>query len=272
MSLAVLEKLQACLLADVPVALVTIVGSTGSIPNEVGGKMLVGAGGVLLAGTVGGGEIEHQALREAAEALSESKHRKFKCHLTEKHAHGIGMMCGGSAEVFVEVYRPQAHLVLVGAGHVNLELARLARGLDYAVTVIDDRPEWASEANYPEAARIIAQPAEGFAQIRWVENAFLVIATRDQDTPALRAAVDLPCRYVGLVASKRKTVQILKNLQHEGLDLSGLLPRLRSPVGLDLGGKSPAAVALSILAEIQMVRHGKTGQPLSFVPDAPLAR
>lgn len=268
MSLDILEKLASFLRADVPVAMVTIVGSSGSIPNEVGAKMLVGSGGVLLAGTIGGGEIEHQALKEAAEAIQAGKHRKFKWHLTETHAHGIGMMCGGSAEVFVEVFQPKLQLVLVGGGHVNIEVARLARALDYHVTVLDDRPEWASESNYPEARRILAEPAEGFTQLEWSENSFLVIATRDQDTQALRAAIDLPCRYVGLVASKRKTVQILKNLASEGRDLSGLLPRLRSPIGLDLGGKSPAAIALSVMAEIQMVRHGKTGQALSFVPEA----
>lgn len=272
MSLDMLEKLASYLRADVPVAMATIVGSTGSIPNEVGAKMLVGSGGVLLAGTIGGGDIEHLAIQEAAEALREGKHRKFRWHLTEKHAHGIGMMCGGSAEVFVEVFQPKVQLVLVGGGHVNVEVARLARALDYQVTVLDDRPEWASEANYPEARRIIAQPAEGFLQIAWSENSFMVIATRDQDTQALRAALGLPCRYVGLVASKRKTVQILKNLKAEGLELAGLLPRLRSPVGLDLGGKSPAAIALSIMAEIQLVRHGKSGQPLSFAESAPVLR
>lgn len=272
MSLDILEKLASYLRADVPVAVATLVGSSGSIPNEVGAKMIVGAGGVLLAGTIGGGEIEHMAIREAAEAIREGKHRKFKWHLTEKHAHGIGMMCGGSAEVFVEVFRPKLQLVLVGGGHVNIEVAKLARNLDYQVTVLDDRPEWASEANYPGARRIVAEPAEGFRQLEWSEHSFMIIATRDQDTQALRAALDLPCRYVGLVASKRKTVQILKNLKAEGRDLTGLLPRLRSPVGLDLGGKSPAAIALSIMAEIQMVRHGKSGQPLNFAQEDPVLR
>lgn len=271
MSLDVLEKLQACLRADVPVALVTIVGSTGSIPNEVGAKMLVGSGGVRLSGTVGGGDVEHLALREAGEAIAQGKSRKVKWHLTEKHAHGIGMMCGGSAELFVDVFKPQAQLVLVGAGHVNLAVAKLARHLDYAVTVVDDRPEWANLEQFPRATCLVASPVEGFQQIPWTDQHYMVIATRDQDTQALRAAIDLPCRYVGLVASKRKTVQILRNLQSEGRDLSGLLPRMRSPVGLDLGGKSPEAVALSIMAEIQMNRHGKTGQPLSFVQDVSLA-
>lgn len=271
MALEVLEKLQACLGADVPVALATIVAATGSIPNEVGGKMLVGQGGVRLAGTIGGGEIELATLREAAEALQEGKHRKFKWHLTEKAAHGIGMMCGGSAEVFVEVYQPKVQLVLVGGGHVNIEVARIASALDYQVTVIDPRAEWANAENFPGATLVLARPSEGLRALKWTENSFVLVATADSDTEALRTTLDLPCRYVGLVASKRKTVQILRNLQAEGCDLTGLIARLRSPVGLDLGGKKPAAVALSVMAEIQMTRHGKTGQPLSFAQVAPLA-
>lgn len=267
MPIGVLEKLQEFLLANRPVALATIIDRSGSIPNEVGAKMLVGAGGELLSGTVGGGEIEYQTLREASEAIALGKHRKVKSHLTEKDAHGIGMMCGGSAEVFIEVYMPKPQLVLVGGGHVNLELARLARPFGFACTVIDDRPEWASVENYPEATLLHANPAPAFEQIAWNEGAFVVIATRDRDMEALRASLDVPCRYVGLVASKRKTVQILKLLANEGHDLSQLKERLRSPSGLDLGGKSPADVALSILAEIQMVRNQRTGKPLSFVLD-----
>lgn len=270
MSIAVLEKLQAQLLAKRPVAVATIVEARGSIPNAVGAKMLVGASGELLAGTIGGGEIEFQTLKEAAEAIAQGQHRKVKHHLTEKSAHGIGMMCGGSAEVFIEVYMPKPQLVLVGAGHVNIELARLALPFGFDCVVVDDRPAWASEANFPGSTRLHLEPEPGFERIAWQEDSYLVIATRDQDLAALRASRSLPCRYVGLVASKRKTAQILKLLQAEGHDLSRLQPRLRSPIGLDLGGKSPADVALSILAEIQMVRHQRTGKPLSFAQDSRL--
>jgi xanthine dehydrogenase accessory factor len=111
---------------------------------------------------------------------------------------------------------------------------------------------------------------EGAKQVEWHENDYMIIATAASDTECLRLALTLPCRFVGLVASKRKTVQILRNLQGEGLDLSGLLPRLHSPVGLDLGGKTPPEIALSILAEIQAHRNGRDARPLSFVERAKL--
>ncbi|MCC6749027.1 MAG: XdhC family protein [Deltaproteobacteria bacterium] len=247
-----LERNEAC-------ATATIVGASGSIPNAVGATMLVGRGGKLLAGTVGGGAIEHQALAECGAAIAEGKHRSFTYHLTDAEAGGIGMMCGGKAQLFVQVHTPQPQLVLVGAGHIHLELARFVRGLDYRVTVIDDRMEWANAENYPGAEVLNLSPEEAYPRVAWSESSYLVIATRDRDTPALRAAVGLPCRYVGVVASRRKALTILRQLEGEGIDLGPLLPRLYAPVGLALGGRSPAEIALSILAELQLVRHGQAG-------------
>lgn len=268
----ILEPLLPYLKGDKPVALVTIVGSSGSIPNAVGAKMVVDADGTRLAGTVGGGEIELEAQRLGAEAIASGKSKMGSYHLTEKHAHGIGMMCGGTVHLYMEVYAPSTRLVLVGAGHVNIEVARLARHLGISVTVIDERPEWASVEHYPDTEIIPYRAAEGMKRREWRESDYLIIATADADTESLRTAIQLPCKYVGLVASKRKTVQILKNLEAEGLDLSGLKPRLRSPVGLDLGGKSPAEVALSIVAEIQANRNGRDARHLSFVDRIPVPK
>jgi xanthine dehydrogenase accessory factor len=251
-----------------PFALVTIVGSAGSIPNAVGAKMLVGADGLRLAGTVGGGEVELTALQEGAAALQEGKNKLLSYRLTEKHAHGIGMMCGGTAQLFIEVSRPQARLILVGGGHVNLEIARLASRLGFRVAVIDDRLEWANESNYPQAELVLMTPKTGLATLAPGKNDYVIVATAESDTESLREMIRWPAAYVGLVASRRKTVQILRNLAGEGLELSGLTRRLRSPVGLDLGGKSPEAIALSVMAEVQAHRHGRSAKPLSYVENA----
>lgn len=261
----ILEALLSYVREGRPVASVTIVSSTGSIPNAVGARMIVSDAGELLAGTVGGGEVEREGLKVAAAAIAEGKHRAETYRLTEKHAHGIGMMCGGSAQLFIEVFAPATRLVLVGGGHVNIEVYRLARHLGISAVVVDDRPEWANASHYPGAELVLATPKVGLAGLTLSPNDYMLIATAESDTESLRAAIDAPCRYVGLVASKRKTIQILRNLQSEGLDLSGLLPRLRAPVGLDLGGKSPEAIALSILAEIQAHRNGRDARPLNFV-------
>ena len=265
MQAEILEQLLSRLRSGEPTALVTIVASRGSIPNQVGAKMLVDAEGRLVAGTIGGGEIERLGQTEGAKAIAEGKSRTVSASLTEATAHGIGMMCGGTCDLFIEVAVRPARLVLFGGGHVNIEVAKMARMLSLPVVVVDDRSEWANAEHYPEATVIVSTPSEGAKRVEWHENDYLIIATAASDTESLRVAIDLPCRYVGLVASKRKTVQILRNLEAEGRDLSGLKARLRSPIGLDLGGKTPPEIALSILAEIQAHRNGRDGRHLSFV-------
>ncbi|MBI6546409.1 MAG: XdhC family protein [Cyanobacteria bacterium NC_groundwater_1444_Ag_S-0.65um_54_12] len=263
---ALCDRLQ----ANLPCALATIVRTTGSIPNAVGAKMLVDPAGKLLAGTIGGGAFEYAAIRQCVAAIGQRESRLYTWTLTEAQAGGIGMLCGGTAEVFIEIFATAALLVLVGGGHVNIQVWRLARELGFRGVVIDDRGDWANAENFPDCQFLQLSPAAAFAQITWDTDSFVVIGTRDQDTAALRAAAlqDLPCRLIGMISSKRKTWQILKELQREGLDLARILPRFHSPIGLDLGKtKSPAAVALSIVAELQTVRQGGTGRSLSIAQE-----
>jgi xanthine dehydrogenase accessory factor len=252
-----LEEGEAC-------ATATIVESRGSIPNEVGATMLVDNQGERLAGTVGGGAIEFQTLAECRAAIQEGKSRSFTHHLTEKDAGGIGMMCGGKAQIFVQVHRSRIQLVLVGAGHINLQLARLlADGFDYSTVVVDDRPEWANSAHYPHSLVLNEKVADAFEQINWTDETYVVIATRGEDLKALSAALRRPCRYVGVVASQRKALQLCKSLEREGVDVEANRHKIHAPVGLGLGGRSPAAIALSILAEIEMVRHQGNADSMS---------
>lgn len=234
-----------------------IVRVNGSIPNELGARLLVGPRGELVAGTVGGGLIEHRTLEAAREALADGKSRLFPAKLTEAEAGGIGMMCGGQVDIFIEVHGAAPHLVLCGAGHINLALAHMSRGLGFRVTVIDDREDWANAANYPDARVIVDRPERAVAELDLDARAFVVIGTRDRDTEVVVTAARTPARYIGVVASKRKAIQIVKHLsERPDVDLPALLPRLHAPVGLGLGGRSPEAVALSILAEVQALRHG----------------
>lgn len=249
--------------AGIPCASCTIVKAKGSIPNEAGAKMLAGAGGVLIAGTVGGGRIEHRVLAEAGAAINEGKSRLVEARLTEEEAGGIGMMCGGQVEVFIDVHVPAARLILCGAGHVNLALARMARGLGFAITVIDDRPEWANPDNYPDAEVLLAAPEDAIPGLGLDARSFVVVGTRAGDAEAIVAAAATPARYIGVVASKRKGIQLVKEIAGRVDDPRSLVERLRAPVGLDLGGRTPEALALSILAEIHAEHHGASGRPLT---------
>ncbi len=262
----VIEALRSQLVSGRACATATIVSTTGSIPNEAGAKMLVGPGGKLLAGTIGGGIFEHAALAEAGAAIADGRSRMFAWSLTEKQAGGIGMLCGGTAQVFIEVFAPAPLLVMLGGGHVAIRLWRLARPLGFRGIVVDERLEWANGENFPGCEILaLADPEAALERIDWIENSYLVIGTPDHDTRSLRAAArqDVPCRLIGMIASKRKTLTILKSIEDEGVDLGHILPRFHAPVGLDLGpSKSPEAVALSIMAELQARRLEGTGRPL----------
>lgn len=256
-------------------ATVQIVRVNGSIPNELGARMLVTPGpdrATLIAGTVGGGRIEYEALALANEALSKERSCTVSAKLTEQEAGGIGMMCGGQVDLFIEVHLPVHRLVLCGAGHINVALAKLARGLGLRVTVLDDRPDWASREHYPdlELGRdlLVEEPATAMASLHLDARSYVVVGTRSNDTEVVVAASQTPARYIGVVASKRKAIRIIKELAHRpDVDLPKLLPRFFGPIGLMLGGRSPEAVALSILAEVQAHRHGHDASPMRVPPD-----
>lgn len=270
---AVIARLGECLQAGTPCGLATVTGITGSIPTEVGSKILVNAQGQILAGTVGGGALEAVVIHRLVRAIADRAPQVVTHHLTDDEASTLGMTCGGSISLFLEPYVGHPKLVLVGAGHVNQAVAKLAKDLDWDVVVVDDRPQWATRDYFPDAQRleVVKSLKAPFEALAGTEEAFLVIATRCHATDrlVLREALKHPWRYVGMIGSRLKVAKIVEDFREEGI-FAPLEGRLYGPVGLDLGGKSPAAVALSILAEVQMVRHGRTGRPLSATP-APAA-
>lgn len=244
-------------------ATVVITRATGSVPNDVGAMMLVGREGRRLLGTVGGGALEKRALSESAAAIEAGEHRVLSLELTERG--DVGMICGGSAEVYIQVYAQRRPLVLFGAGHVNVEVARLAKDFGYAVTVVDTRPEWCNEALYPGARLLRLDVEEACEELTFTDDTSVMIATtgHKDDERALRRVAREPGRYIGLVASRRKALAMVRKLRDDGFDVQSLLARLCSPVGLALGGRSPTDVALSIVAQLQARLHGVDGQPLA---------
>ncbi len=139
----VLKALPEAVEAKEPVALATVVEVRGSSPAKVGNKMLVRADGTAL-GTVGGGGLEERIISEAKSALEEGRSRLVHYALREKGEDAVGMLCGGDATVFIEVYQPQPTLLIVGGGHIGQPLAQMARFLDFEVAIIDVEPGRAS--------------------------------------------------------------------------------------------------------------------------------
>ena len=160
------------------------------------------------------------------------------------------MLCGGEITVFIEPYLTKSELLIVGGGHIGGPLSELARIAGYEVTIVDVRPERAD------------QPKLDVQAVR--PNTYVVLITEDHrtDEQALRELLPTPAAYLGMIGSRQKIRIILEHLRDEGFT-ENQLSRLHGPIGLDLGGREPAQIALAILAEIEMVRHGGTGRPRS---------
>jgi len=247
-----------------PVALVTIVETIGSTPREVGAKMLVRADGSSV-GTIGGGAGEAQAMADALDALHEGESRLVKYSFRGKDADDFGI-CGGEMRVFIEVVGVKPTLLIAGAGHVGQPLAQIGALLGFRTIVADDRPEFASPKRFPFAAELIVAPLERLGEkVRVTNHTYVVIATRghEQDEIVLRQMIRTPAAYIGLIGSRRKVKTLFNHLRAEGVS-EETLARVRAPIGLDLGGRTPAEIAVSIIAEILMTRYGGEGKPLSM--------
>ncbi|MFQ6058649.1 MAG: XdhC family protein [Anaerolineae bacterium] len=256
----IFECIQASLRQGQAVALATVVKAQGSVPRHVGAKMLIYPDGSTV-GTIGGAEMERRAIEEAQEALAEGKPRLTNYVFGGKEPESVGL-CGGQVEVFIDVIQPDPRLLIIGSGHIAQPLAVLGRMMGLQVIVVDDRPDYATPERFPDADQIVVDEVEeAVAKVGVTPSTYVVIATYGYDDRALKAVVNSPAAYIGLVASWRKFSVIAHDLQQEGVSQEALA-RVHSPTGLDLKGETPAEIALSIMAEITMLRHGGTGGSL----------
>jgi xanthine dehydrogenase accessory factor len=241
-----------------PAALVTIVSTTGSTPQRVGAKMLVYADGRLV-GTIGGGCYENDAFWKAREAIKSRRPQLVHYELSDDFAEESGLICGGQMDVYIEPIEPSPELYVIGAGHVGLHLARLAHEVGFRVHVVDDREKFANPERFPFAAEVVAEDIPA-----WLErtalppHAHVVVVTRGHtnDFSALRLLAPRDLRYLGLIGSRAKVARIYDALVAEGVPAS-LLQRVHAPIGLDIGAVTPQEIAVSILAELIAVKHGK---------------
>ncbi|WP_309493096.1 XdhC/CoxI family protein [Candidatus Hecatella orcuttiae] len=262
MSVEVYQKIAELTSRGEKIAVATVVKAEGSTPQGVGAKMIIREDGSRF-GTIGGGCIENAVVAEAQEALKDGKSRLSSFKLTEEEAGGVGMICGGTMDVMVEVIQPTPTLLIIGSGHIAEPLHRLGRMLGFQVVVVDP---FARKERFPEADRVIAAPVdEGLAQVAVGPQTYVVVVTRHQyDEPALRAVLPSQAAYIGLVGSLNRVNTIFKMLREEGVADEAALARVHAPIGLDIGAKTVEEIALSIMAEIVHVQRGGTGRPLKL--------
>jgi xanthine dehydrogenase accessory factor len=241
----------------------TITAAQGSTPRHAGSKMLVYENGEFT-GTVGGGELEHRVLDEAWMAIADGKPRKVNYSMTDP-SRGDPGLCGGQVEVFMEPVLPPQKLIIIGGGHVGKAVAHLAKWLGFRVAISDDRTEFCTPEMNPDADEFYpVSMAELPAHVNINRQTYLVLTTRgvSTDVPGLPALLGTRAAYIGVIGSRRRWSMTVKGLKENGIE-DAAITRIHSPIGLELQAETPEEIAVSILAEIVMVRNAASGKKMS---------
>ena len=243
-------------------ALCTVVKSEGSTPRHVGSKMLVYPDGNFI-GTIGGGDLEHRVLDEAWMAIADGQARHLHYNMSDP-SRGDPGVCGGKVEVFVEPILPAPIVIVVGAGHVGKAVAHLAKWLGFRVAVSDDRAEFCTPEVVPEADAYYPVPMEKLTEhVKVTRQTYLALTTRGSnvDAAGLGPLLETEAGYIGVIGSKRRWLETVKALKQKGVPAEKIA-RVHSPIGLELQAETPEEIAVSILAEILMIRNKGTGKEM----------
>lgn len=259
---AVIDALAQAQRDGVPVALATVVETSGSMPRHAGSKMLVYRDGRMV-GTVGGGAMEARVIEAALSALDDGQTRLETYTLNSLDSGDPGI-CGGTARIFVEPLGAAPVLLVIGGGHVGAALCELGKWAGYRVILSDDRVEYASVNYVPGLdAYVVCKPGEITQHVEITAQTYIAAVTRGLpvDVDLLPALLATNAPYIGLIGSRRRWQITAKALRERGISEADLA-RIHSPIGLEIEAETPKEIALSILAEIVMVRRGGTGEPM----------
>lgn len=268
--IAIADEIESALAGGPAVAVATVTGSGDPPWLEPGDKLLVRADGTHLGG------LGHEAVNATASAVAAEMQTAFPRIAVETlYVAGDGRSTTrrhesqtGDAELMVQLWESPARLIVVGGGHVGLALATFGEQLGFAVTVIDDREDFANRDRFPMAEHVLfGEIDEQLDSIVLDQTAHVVLVSRGhrQDEIALRHAVVQSPGYLGMIGSQRRTATVLQHLIDEGFDAAALAA-VSTPIGLDIGAETPEEIAVSILAEIVMLRRGGTGARMQAVP------
>jgi len=242
--------------------LCTVTKSEGSTPRHVGSKMLVYPDGTFI-GTVGGGELESRVIKTALESLESGEAQTLSYSMVDP-SRGDPGVCGGTVEVFVEPILPPATIVVIGGGHVGKAVVHLAKWLGFRVAVNDDREEFCNPESVPGAdVYYPVEMAQLPSQLKVTRQTYLVVTSRGSgiDAKGLPSLLETKAAYIGVIGSKRRWLTTVNTLKEQGVD-EELIAKVRSPMGLELNAETPEEIAVSIMAEILMLKDRGTGKPM----------
>lgn len=240
-------------------AMVTITKSEGSTPRSQA-KMIVLADGTTF-GTVGGGASEYEAIKRARILIGERRNETMDMSLTVAEGHN----CGGAVQLFIEVIPPSQRLVLIGGGHVNLEIARLAAACSFFIELVETRAEFATGERFPwvSAFHVGETIDDALADLTIDSETAIIVATHNLDKQVLERVITSPACYIGMLGSRTKVNGFRRYLQEEKGIGARYLRRFYSPIGLDIGSETPQQIAVGVVSELMMVLNRADGRPLS---------
>ena len=243
-----------------PVVLASVLES-GHLGLEPGTRMLVERDGERM-GTLGDAALDDLVAAYSAEAFD--RHATETVYLGETGLRDRTI--AGATSVYIEVVESKPVFLVVGAGHIGKCLAKLADFLDFHVAVLDDREDFANSENIPEADEILCEDFDAAIDRYPIDaNTSVVMVTRGhkQDEESLRRCLGRGAGYLGMIGSKRRTSTVIQHLTEEGYDPEELA-KIRTPIGLRIGAETPEEIAVSIMAEVIMLRRGGDGGTMYF--------
>lgn len=265
-NLAVYQALVEAQTGGKQVVLVTIIETQGSIPRHAGSKMLVYADGSIV-GTVGGGAMESRAI-EAAKAALASGESRIESYSLSSLENGDPGICGGTAKMFFEPLGVAPLLLIIGVGHTGKALAELGKWAGFRVAISDDRPEFCNAEYLPGMdAYVVCKPGDIADHITIDKQAYIAALTRGLpiDIDLIPRLLQTPAPYIGVIGSRRRWALTVNALQDERGLSPDELARIHAPIGLEIEAETPVEIAISILAEIIMIRRGGTGKPMQWI-------
>jgi len=267
------QQMRQLLTGGEDLVLVKVEASSGSTPRGEGAMMLVSAKG-REAGTIGGGAVEYRSEQIAREALKEGRDRVESFQLRPNEVQDLGMVCGGDVQVSFRFFRggdreaiewakqeearllPPGRVYIFGGGHVAQALVPALAAVEFRCVVLEDREDFCRPELFPgvEETRLIQNDDPAAYQNITADDYVAVMTRGHKDDLTVQAqALKTPARYIGVIGSRRKTAAVFAKLREMGYTDADLA-RITTPIGLDIKAETPAEIAVSIAAQLIMLR------------------
>lgn len=239
----------------VPYFLISVAGIKGSSPREIGAKMIVSADGIE--GTIGGGNLEFEAIAEAKQNLLSANHQSYSKNFSLSN--DLGQCCGGSVDLLFDSFQPAPRCLIFGAGHVGSQLAKTLGGSPYELHLLDNRKEYLEgkftneiDLHYGDFDDFMA--TDLFTSLDQHDRAVVMTHDHGLDQEIVEGLLGTRLQFVGLIGSEAKWSKFSRRLLAKGFAQEDL-SRVYCPIGLNLGGKTPFDVAISITSQLVFFYH-----------------